>query len=193
MLSLTASQVHPSSYINRFIGSRTDVYTVLSMALSSSREYYITSSADAIIAKHPFPLGKGIWNTELRPIKICPTKHSGQQGLNIRSDGKIFTTAGWDARIRIYSAKTMNELAVLRWHKTGCYATAFAQTDVVMPARIKQKSNPHLEQNEVGEKTIDQQSSVVTGIQQRRDEEAQATHWLAAGSKDGKVSLWNIY
>ena len=87
----------------------------------------------------------------------------------------------------------MNELAVLRWHKTGCYATAFAQTDVVMPARIKQKSNPHLEQNEVGEKTIDQQSSVVTGIQQRRDEEAQATHWLAAGSKDGKVSLWNIY
>lgn len=163
------------------------------MALSSSREYYITSSADAIIAKHPFPLGKGIWNTELRPIKICPTKHSGQQGLNIRSDGKIFTTAGWDARIRIYSAKTMNELAVLRWHKTGCYATAFAQTDVVMPARIKQKSNPHLEQNEVGEKTIDQQSSVVTGIQQRRDEEAQATHWLAAGSKDGKVSLWNIY
>lgn len=167
------------------------------MALSSSREYYITSSADAIIAKHPFPLGKGVWNTELRPIKICQTKHSGQQGLQIRSDGKIFTTAGWDARIRIYSAKTMNELAVLRWHKTGCYATAFAQTDVVMPARIKQKSDSNLDQNEVGEKvgekTIDQRSSVVTGIQQRRDEVAQSTHWLAAGSKDGKVSLWDIY
>lgn len=91
----------------------------------------------------------------------------------------------------------MNELAVLRWHKTGCYATAFAQTDVVMPARIKQKSDSNLDQNEVGEKvgekTIDQRSSVVTGIQQRRDEVAQSTHWLAAGSKDGKVSLWDIY
>ncbi|MCJ1269754.1 hypothetical protein MMC22_009647 [Lobaria immixta] len=122
------------------------------MALSSSREYYITSSADAAIAKHPFPIGKGIWNTELKPIKISQTKHSGQQGLRIRSDGKIFSTAGWDARIRIYSAKTMNELAVLRWHKPGCCTTAFAQTDVVMPARVNQESNSKMDQDEVGKR-----------------------------------------
>ena len=30
-------------------------------------------------------------------------------------------------------------------------------------------------------------------VQRRRDEKAQSTHWLAAGSKDGKISLWNIY
>lgn len=163
------------------------------MALSSSREYYVTSSADAIIAKHPFPNGKGVWNTELKPIMISQTKHSGQQGLRIRSDGKIFSTAGWDARIRIYSAKTMKELAVLRWHKTGCYATAFAQTDVVISTRIKQESDFNLDQNEVGQEAIVKQSSEVTSIQQRRDEIAQTTHWLAAGSKDGKVSLWDIY
>lgn len=162
------------------------------MALSSSREYYITSSADAIIAKHPFPVGKGMWNAELQPIKISQTKHSGQQGLRIRSDGRIFSTAGWDARIRVYSAKTMSELAVLRWHKTGCYATAFAQTDV-MPARIKQEYDSSLDQKEVEEKVIVKQSSAATSIQQRRDERAQTTHWLAAGSKDGKVSLWDIY
>lgn len=163
------------------------------MALSSSREYYITSSADAIIAKHPFPVGKGMWNAELQPIKVSQTKHSGQQGLRIRSDGRIFSTAGWDARIRVYSAKTMSELAVLRWHKTGCYATAFAQTDVVMPAGIKQEYDSNLDQKEVEEKAIAKQSSAVTSIQQRRDERAQTTHWLAAGSKDGKVSLWDIY
>lgn len=88
----------------------------------------------------------------------------------------------------------MNELAVLRWHKTGCYATAFAQTDVVMPARINHGSDSNSDQNEVGEKAvIDKQSSAVASIQQRRDEIAQTTHWLAAGSKDGKVSLWDIY
>lgn len=183
----------PPDMLIHFIGLRTDICTVLSMALSSSREFYITSSADAMIAKHPFPIRKSIWNTELKPITISQTKHSGQQGLRIRSDGKIFATAGWDARIRVYSAKTMNELAVLRWHKTGCYATAFAQTDVVIPARIKPEFDAILDQNEVEERVITKKSSAVTGIQQRRDEVAQTTHWLAAGSKDGKVSLWDIY
>lgn len=155
------------------------------MALSLSQEYYLTSSADAIIAKHPFPIGEDISNTELKPIKISETRHSGQQGLQIRSDGKIFSTAGWDARIRVYSTKSMNELAVLRWHRTGCYATAFAQ--------IKHDFTPSFDQNDGGEKAIVGQSSAVNAVQQKRDERAQSTHWLAAGSKDGKVSLWNIY
>ncbi|KIW36180.1 ASTRA-associated protein 1 [Exophiala oligosperma] len=50
------------------------------------------------------------------------TKHAGQQGLSSRSDGKIFATAGWDARVRVYSTRTMRELAVLQWHQQGCYA-----------------------------------------------------------------------
>lgn len=32
-----------------------------------------------------------------------------------------------------------------------------------------------------------------SSIQQRRDEKARTTHWLAIGAKDGKVSLWDIY
>lgn len=189
-LSLISSQVDALCNSPRLW---TDVCTVLSMALSPSWEYYITSSADAVIAKHPFPTGKGIWNTELKPMKLSQTKHSGQQGLQIRSDGKVFSTAGWDARVRVYSAKTLKELAVLHWHKTGCYATAFAQTDVSLPQKLKQKPDSHSDENEVGEITVPNQGSDITSIQQRRDEKAQTTHWLAAGSKDGKVSLWNIY
>lgn len=186
-------QTDPGASFQRLYCAQPHSQPVLSMALSSSREYYITSSADAIIAKHPFPIGTGICDPDLKPIKISQTKHSGQQGLQIRSDGKIFSTAGWDARIRVYSAKTMNELAVLLWHKTGCYATAFSQTGAVIPARIKYESDSNLEQNELGEKAIVRQSSAATVVQQRRDEIAQTTHWLAAGSKDGKVSLWDIY
>lgn len=100
----------------------------------------------------------------------------------------------------------MKELAVLSWHKTGCYATAFAQTDlgVLAPAPgIKQKepelvsdSTLSAEREHEGELALTKQqssSSVVTSIQQRREEQAQNTHWIAAGSKDGKVSLWDIY
>lgn len=100
----------------------------------------------------------------------------------------------------------MKELAVLSWHKTGCYATAFAQTDlgVLAPAPgIKQKepelvsdSTLSAEREHEGELALTKQqssSSVVTSIQQRREEQAQNTHWIGAGSKDGKVSLWDIY
>lgn len=33
----------------------------------------------------------------------------------------------------------------------------------------------------------------ILSVQQQRDEKARMTHWLAAGSKDGKVSLWDVY
>lgn len=98
----------------------------------------------------------------------------------------------------------MKELAVLSWHKTGCYATAFAQTDLIGPApvpRIEQTKSdlvsepiPSAEDERGVELALTKQrSSGVTSIQQRREEKAQTTHWLAAGSKDGKVSLWDIY
>lgn len=138
---------------------------------------------DDVIAKNPLLYGKGIWDTDLKPIKICQTKHSGQQGLRIRSDGKIFATAGWDARVRVYSAKTMRELAVLKWHKIGCYATAFAQTDVI-------NSEPEITDIDGGDRNLTKRKN---SVQQTRDEKAQTTHWLAAGSKDGKISLWDIY
>lgn len=160
------------------------------MAIGPSRDFYTTSSADAIIAKHPLPSGEGIWKSELNPIKTCQTKHSGQQGLQMRSDGKIFATAGWDARVRVYSAKSMKELAVLKWHKTGCYATAFAQIDVSTTSHVKGEFDDETLDNEMRETRVVKQGP---SVQQKRDEKAQTAHWLAAGSKDGKISLWDIY
>lgn len=161
------------------------------MAVAPSQEYYLTSSADSILAKHPFPARKGIWDSELKPLKLSQTKHSGQQGLQIRSDGMIVATAGWDARVRIYSAKTLKELAVLRWHKTGCYATAFARTDTSPFLQEGEQSGPEIDATEKSKKMPVVKQSNTT--QQKRDERAQTTHWLAVGSKDGKVSLWEIY
>ncbi|KAL8946376.1 MAG: hypothetical protein Q9222_007217 [Ikaeria aurantiellina] len=168
---------------------------VLSMATLPSGDCYLTSSADAVIAKHPLPAVQGIWKTELKPYKVTQTKHSGQQGIQVRSDAKIFATAGWDARVRVYSAKTMKEVAVLTWHKVGCYTTAFAEIrncDIV-----KTEEDVCVKQEEEDEDHDDQittrQMLPVATVQQRRDAKAQTTHWLAVGSKDGKISLWDIY
>jgi WD40 repeat protein len=105
----------------------------------------------------------------------------------MRSDGKIFATAGWDARIRVYSAKAMRELAVLKWHKDGCYAVAFAS---INPE--KDCSRTPAISNSRGVVPAHQGSALDT-IKEQRSVQAQNTHWLAAGGKDGKISLWDIY
>src|SRR2546430_13457319 len=104
----------------------------------------------------------------------------------MRCDGKIFATAGWDARVRVYSAKTMRELAVLKWHKEGCYAVAFALID---PEQAREAAPTGLIGSELGPR---RQHSALDAIKDQRDARAQKTHWLAAGGKDGKISLWDI-
>ncbi|KAK8043056.1 hypothetical protein PG994_013539 [Apiospora phragmitis] len=134
-----------------------------------------------------------------QPTKVVNTKHSGQQSLKVRSDGKIFATAGWDSKIRVYSTKTMQELAVLKWHQVGCYAIAFASLDhSLLPSTDDEKKskgdaseldsdNPTTTTKAIVPKLVD-----VT-VKDRRIKQAKETHWLAAGSKDGKISLWDIY
>ncbi|KAL7276111.1 Astra associated protein 1 Asa1 [Rhizina undulata] len=171
-------------------GAFTTIYThkahsqpVLSLAVSPEPEtssYFLTTSADAVIAKHPLvPLSTSI----SAPIKTINTKHAGQQSVCIRNDNKIFATAGWDSRVRVYSVKTMKEVAVLKWHKEGCYAVAFGEV-ICSGGR---------EEGEVegGEQKGDGRE--IMRVDERRNEKVRGTHWLAAGAKDGKVSLWEVF
>ncbi|KAF5025938.1 hypothetical protein F66182_1973 [Fusarium sp. NRRL 66182] len=210
------------------------------LSLSVYDDYFITSSADSIIAKHPiptdlfFPLenaappkstervveitdeeprGKSILSAALEspqrgataaprkgvawkdPLKTINTKHSGQQSLDIRSDGRIFATAGWDSRVRVYSTKTMKELAVLKWHQVGCYAVAFA--DVKISDQAKEADHSTVDNEAKNTNTISTKTSslIRTGlsVKEQRIATARKTHWIAAGAKDGKVSLWDVY
>ena len=173
--------------------SRLHTQPVLSLSLLPSHTHFLTSSADATIAKSSIVSTYNTEAKETQPEKAINTKHAGQQGLSIRSDAKIFATAGWDGRVRVYSCKTIKELAVLKWHKVGCYSTAFAD--------VNPETNP--DHNADGEERIPTSPSpsdsilkptnALDIIKQQREEKAQRTHWLAAGGKDGKISLWDIY
>ena len=218
---------------------------ILSLDVHPDHEYFITSSADSIIAKHPIPItqqeiaipldsGERVieiidtpasvpgasllsaalqgtptpapsaahrtWKEWKDPLKQVNTKHSGQQSLRIRSDGRIFATAGWDSKVRIYSAKTLKELAVLKWHQVGCYAVAFS--DVV--ASSDTSESPRMLQDAPPSESTSKETSISTrstsmiskgnaSVKDRRIHQAKTAHWVAAGAKDGKVSLWDIY
>ncbi|KAF3766885.1 hypothetical protein M406DRAFT_69063 [Cryphonectria parasitica EP155] len=224
---------------------------ILSLDVAPSLEYFLTSSADATIAKHPLltpqpkiigliqdgnieaspednrklittphsgtnakapgqsqpisllsaalasqppvqtPRAAAKPEVQTQPLQVVDTKHSGQQGLSIRSDGRIFATAGWDSKVRVYSAKTMREVAVLKWHPVGCFAAAFAEVTTNDPSDNKVAESRSHDEN-LSEKSL-VPKVLEKSVKDRRVNQARTAHWLAAGSKDGKVSLWDVF
>ena len=155
---------------------------VLSLDVATNMGCFFSSSADAVVARHP------LVDYETEP-KVLQTKHAGQQSLSVRGDGKVFATAGWDGRVRVYAAKGLKEVAVLKWHKEGCYATAFAEIVDLDASRAKDGDGDGDDDDDDG--TVASRRELT--VAQLRALKSQSTHWLAAGSKDGKVSLWDIY
>ncbi|PYH89865.1 WD repeat protein [Aspergillus ellipticus CBS 707.79] len=181
----------------KLYASRAHSQPVLSIDVSPAGDYFFSSSADAVLAKHPIPVfgAAGLpvgFRAEELPLKTVNTRHSGQQGVRIRSDGKIFATAGWDARVRVYSCKTMKELAVLKWHKEGCYAVGFAGVGVIETGEGGGEAKTGNDADAQLTKRAETDFSLAT-VHRQRNQKVQDTHWLAAGSKDGKISLWDIY
>ncbi|CAG8334390.1 unnamed protein product [Penicillium salamii] len=179
---------------DRLYACRPHTQPVLSLDFSPSLEYFISSSADALLVKHPIPSPGQAGYKEESPLKVVNTKHSGQQGLRIRSDSKIFATAGWDSRTRVYSSKTMKELAVLKWHKDGCYTVTFGNilnTSSTSPSTNADSANQISQDG--NENLVPERDYSLATVQEQRNLKTQQTHWLAAGSKDGKISLWDIY
>jgi WD40 repeat protein len=94
--------------------------TVLSLACHENVVF--SSSADAILAKM-------LIRSQVEEHVNC--HHSGQQGLAIRGDGKILVTAGWDGKGRVFSTKSMQMLAILKFHE-GALACAFTKDGILL-------------------------------------------------------------
>lgn len=91
---------------------------VLSLAIHPSQDSFYTTSADANLVQHPIAIAA-------QPLKTVNTKHSGQTSLQIRDDGRIIISAGWDGSGRVFSTTTLRQVAVLQWHVGVLQAAAF--------------------------------------------------------------------
>ncbi|KAF2645371.1 WD40 repeat-like protein [Massarina eburnea CBS 473.64] len=128
--------------------------------------------------------------TPQQAYKVTNTKHAGQQSLCVRSDGRLLVTGGWDSRIRLYSSKTMKEMAVLKWHKEGVYAVDFGE--ILSAEDLLSTGNGEPDQDGDG-KQITKRETGLGKLQRQREEQMQMKHWVVAGAKDGKVSLWEVF
>jgi WD40 repeat protein len=123
------------------------------------------------------------------PNKVNNTKHAGQQSLSVRSDGRLLVTGGWDTRVRIYSTKTLKEVAVMKWHKEGVYAVAFGEILDAVDLEHNVQDAPGQDKSA----EVTRRETGLGKLQRQREEKMQVKHWIAAGAKDGKISLWEIF
>ena len=143
--------------------------------------------------RHKPPRPKPHLQVTLQPAyKTIDTKHAGQQSLHVRSDGRLLVTGGWDTRIRIYSSKTLKEVAVLKWHKEGVYAVAFS-TILAPDEHLSQHHDADADAAEPNKLLVQQQETGLAKLQRQREEQMQLKHWVVAGAKDGKISLWEVF
>ncbi len=220
--------------------AQTGTQPILSLSVHEGREneWFLTSGADAVVARHPLAsltpafadflleeeprqsvrssgagsllaaaLSEASSTTSgpkkfdkarpaiktpavvTTPLKTVNTKHAGQQSLIFRSDSKIFATAGWDGRARVYSAKSMKEVAVLKWHSDGVYAVDFAEVEAE-----KDDGGVKAGKEDAQDHTAKPvRRTMAMTAAQKREREATQKHWVAVGGKDGKVTLWDIY
>lgn len=124
----------------------------------------ISTSADNQIVKYNlFESSPSIQNASIK-------KH-GLAAVDIRSDGKILATGGHDGRL-----------------VHGGLATMWAFADSNFFVRIRVFSLKTLKPLAIMNYHRDSAYAVAFGPVKEN-----AEHWLLGGSKDGRISLWNIY
>ena len=100
--------------------------------------------------------------------------------------------------MRIYSTKTLTELAVLKWHRVGVYAVDFADISVRaapkdMFMRREGEEMDAITTKGAGVGDVDRVEDFMKRLERQREGKVREKHWIVAGGKDGKVSLWEIY
>ena len=183
----------PSSSVPPQNGSKTSRMTLLS------------TSADPLIAIHPLEEGGR------KPICVLNTHRTGQQDVKVRSDKRgLFVTAGWDGRGRVYAASAtasatgevvkIKEVAVLKWQdstgekerEVGCYAVGFGEVlDGGGEGSRSRSEGNYGDGTVVGGRAGGGRGGGV--VERRREEREARRHWVSAGGKDGRVSLWEIF
>ncbi|CAG8503430.1 1634_t:CDS:10 [Ambispora leptoticha] len=151
--------------------------SALSVDISRDKTFAISVSGDNKIIKYKF--SEFIEDTPV--ISQVKIKTPGISYVCIRSDSKIFATAGWDARVRIFSAKNLKPLAILSYHNESVHALAFSELlDLESDKSMKDinKIDDKHHNLEVCDNNLEE--DIANDQQLKR-------HYLVAGGKDTRI------
>lgn len=68
------------------------------------------------------------WNED-KIVNKFTLNHGGVNDVIVRSDERIFVTAGWDHRVRVFDLKKQRLLGILKYHEDGVMTIAFNRND----------------------------------------------------------------
>lgn len=160
-------------------------HPVLSLSLDRSNNTYLSCAADSLVARHDL--------TEPKLLHVVNTKHSGLNSISVRSDGKVFATAGWDGMVRVFS-RAMKPLAVLKGGEGGVSCVDFGP---VLVSNAMTTAGTTDTTAYIADKTDTRADTsilkVIKSSLSSRQIRTSATHHLAVGGKNGRVLLYNIY
>jgi WD40 repeat protein len=78
---------------------------------------------------HSFSLTEDMQLTQLKTVQVS---NAGLQCCVFRKDAKIIASGGWDGRVRVFRAKSMQPLAVLILHADTVQCAAFADDNTLV-------------------------------------------------------------
>jgi len=65
----------------------------------------------------------------------------GFSEISIRNDRRVFAAAGWDHRLRVFNCKTLEPIAILKYHTESVFSTSFSSAkDGLLASGSKDKS-----------------------------------------------------
>eukprot|EP01133_Synstelium_polycarpum_P013298 gene13298-15630_t len=101
---------------------------VLSLAISGDQG--VSGSGDSKIVEFKTNLEKGQFDI----LATHNVNNNGISDIKIRGDQKIFATAGWDRRVRVFNFRKHTPLAILKYHTDSIYSVAFSSHNVLASA-----------------------------------------------------------
>ncbi|KAM0755087.1 WD40 repeat-like protein [Meredithblackwellia eburnea MCA 4105] len=138
---------------------------LMSLTLSPDRKHAWSVAADHFICRYTLFSADEKGSHLVALETVAP----GRSIIEIREDEKIIAVAGWDGEVRVYSARTGAPLAVLSYHRMSLHALAFAPVLGHQGILVEDESDSE------------------------DDEDEKPRAWLAAGGKDTRITLWEVY